>query len=74
VWLTCTPASPSLSHFFSSQLIANSCAVAAQPALHTEHGPERVSSGAWRNMYGPPPNCKKNQNRREQSAKMYPAS
>ena len=27
-----------------------------------------------RNMYGPPPNCKKNRLRREQSAKMYPAS
>src|ERR1700741_2350733 len=26
------------------------------------------------NMYGPPPNCKKNRFRREQSAKMYPAS
>ena len=28
----------------------------------------------WRNMCGPPPNCKKNRFRREQSAKMYPAS
>ena len=28
----------------------------------------------WRNMYGPPPNCNKNRGRREQSAKMYPAS
>jgi hypothetical protein len=26
------------------------------------------------NMYGPPPNYKKNRLRREQSAKMYPAS
>ena len=26
------------------------------------------------NMYGPPPNCNKNQARREQSAKMHPAS
>ena len=25
-------------------------------------------------MYGPPPNCKKNRFRREQPAKMYPAS
>jgi hypothetical protein len=28
----------------------------------------------WRNMYGPPPNCKKNWVQREQFAKMYPAS
>jgi len=27
-----------------------------------------------RNMYGPPPNCKKNRYRRETVAKMYPAS
>jgi hypothetical protein len=36
--------------------------------------PVSVDHASWRNMYGPPPNCKKNRLRREQSAKMYPAS
>jgi hypothetical protein len=33
-----------------------------------------MEGDSWRNMYGPPPNCKKNRFRREQPAKMYPAS
>ena len=45
-----------------------------RPQVALEGQSRVVGQHNCRNMYGPPPNCKKKVGGREQSAKMYPAS